>query len=178
MEPGDEFVGNVVINGKKYRKYKRKVKKKRALTREQVDEIRSAFELFDKDNSGNIDVNELRDAMKALGIYLKKDEVKEMMRNVDKDGSGSIELDEFMALMAEKISERNPEEELRKAFRIFDDDDNGKISFDNLKKVAGELNEAVSDAELRDMIREADRNGDGEVDIEEFIEVMKKAKLI
>jgi Ca2+-binding EF-hand superfamily protein len=48
-------------------------------------------------------VNELRDAMKALGIYLKKDEVKEMMKRVDKDGSGTIELDEFMALMAEKI---------------------------------------------------------------------------
>lgn len=59
--------------------------------------------MFDKDNSGNIDVNELRDAMKALGIYLKKEEVKEMMKRVDKDGSGSIELDEFMALMAEKI---------------------------------------------------------------------------
>lgn len=59
--------------------------------------------MFDRDNSGNIDVNELRDAMKALGIYLKKDEVKTMMARVDKDGSGSIELDEFMALMAEKI---------------------------------------------------------------------------
>jgi Ca2+-binding EF-hand superfamily protein len=73
------------------------------LTKEQVDEIKAAFELFDKDHSGNIDVNELRDAMKALGIYLKKDAVKEMMKKVDKDGSGTIELDEFMALMAEKI---------------------------------------------------------------------------
>ena len=43
------------------------------LTKEQVEEIKSAFELFDKDNSGSIDANELRDAMKALGIYLKMD---------------------------------------------------------------------------------------------------------
>ena len=103
LNPGDEFIGIVFLNGKRYKKYKRKVKKKRTLTREQVDEIRSAFELFDKDNSGNIDINELRDAMKALGIYLKKEEVKTMMKQVDRDGSGSIELDEFMALMAEKI---------------------------------------------------------------------------
>lgn len=59
--------------------------------------------MFDKDNSGNIDANELRDAMKALGIHLKRDEIDAMMYRVDKDGSGTIEFDEFMALMAEKI---------------------------------------------------------------------------
>jgi Ca2+-binding EF-hand superfamily protein len=47
-----------------------------------------------------------------------------------------------------------------------------------LKKVANELNENVSDDELRDMIKEADLNGDGEVDIEEFIAIMRRAKLI
>ena len=67
---------------------------------------------------------------------------------------------------------------MRKAFRIFDDDDSGKISTENLKKVAIELNENVSDQELRDMIKEADLNGDGEVDIEEFIQMMRKAKLL
>ena len=75
----------------------------RTLTREQVEEIRSAFDLFDKDNSGSIDVGELREAMKALGLNLGKKEVKAMMRRLDKDGSGSIEFEEFLALMAEKI---------------------------------------------------------------------------
>ena len=57
--------------------------------------------LFDKDGSGSIDVNELKDAMKALGIYLKKDEVKAKMTKADKDGSGAIDEIEFLALMAE-----------------------------------------------------------------------------
>lgn len=92
-----------MINGKRYKKYKRKVKKKRTLTREQIDEIKSAFELFDKDKSGTIDTGELKDAMKALGIYLKKEEVHAMMRKVNNNASGVIELNEFMALMAEKI---------------------------------------------------------------------------
>ena len=59
-----------------------------------------------------------------------------MMRKVDTDGSGSIEFEEFLALMADKIHERNPEEELRKAFRIYDEDDSGKITLPNLRKVA------------------------------------------
>ena len=70
---GDEILEVRKENGKVYKRVKRKVKKKKALTKEQVDEIKMAFELFDKDHSGNIDVNELRDAMKALGVYLKKD---------------------------------------------------------------------------------------------------------
>jgi Ca2+-binding EF-hand superfamily protein len=49
------------------------------LTKEQVEEIKSAFELFDKDNSGSIDGNELRDAMKALGIYLKMDQITQLI---------------------------------------------------------------------------------------------------
>jgi Ca2+-binding EF-hand superfamily protein len=44
-----------------------------------MEEIGNAFLLFDKDKSGTIDVNELKDAMKALGIFLRKDEVREKM---------------------------------------------------------------------------------------------------
>lgn len=57
--------------------------------------------LFDKDKSGSIDIHELKDALKALGIFLKRDEIKQMMTKVDKDGSGAIDQEEFTALMAE-----------------------------------------------------------------------------
>lgn len=56
-------------------------------------------------------------------------------------------------------SERNPEEELQKAFRIFDDDDTGKITAENLKKIAAEIYPGtVTEAELEEMIRIADLN--------------------
>ena len=73
----------------------------KTLTEEQKEEIDNAFLLFDKDNSGAIDVGELKDAMKALGVFLTKEKVKEKMTKVDKDGSGAIDKVEFMALMAE-----------------------------------------------------------------------------
>ena len=47
--------------------------------------------LFDKDKSGSIDIFELKDALKALGVFLKRDEIKQMMTKVDKDGSGAID---------------------------------------------------------------------------------------
>lgn len=77
------------------------------LTEEQKEEIDNAFIIFDKDKSGSIDVGELKDAMKALGIFLKKDDVKQVMTKVDKDGSGNIDKEEFTALMAEQIESRD-----------------------------------------------------------------------
>ena len=58
------------------------------------------------------------------------------MEQADKDGSGQIELDEFKALMARFILDRDPRDELQKAFKMYDDDDGGTIDFENLKKVA------------------------------------------
>ena len=64
-----------------------------------------------------------------------------------------------------------------KAFQLFDLDGNGKITFENLKKVAVELGEGLTDEELREMIEEADKDGDGAVNQEEFFRIMKKTSL-
>ena len=69
----------------------------------------------------------------------------------------------FMTMMSQKILNRDPKDEILKAFRLFDDDETGKISFKNLKRVAKELGERMTDEELQEMIDEADRDGDGEV---------------
>lgn len=79
--------------------------------------------------------------------------------------------------MTVKMAEKDSNEEILKAFRLFDDDETGKISFKNLKRVAKELGENLNDDELQEMIEEADLDGDGEVNEEEFLRVMKKTSL-
>ena len=51
-----------------------------------------------------------------------------MIRDVDKDGSGAIDFDEFVHMMTAKIGERDTKEELTKAFRIIDQDNNVVLS--------------------------------------------------
>ena len=109
------------------------------LTEEQKQEIREAFDLFDTDGSGTIDAKELKVAMRALGFEPKKEEIKKMIADIDKDGSGTIDFDEFLQMMTAKMSEKDSREEILKAFRLFDDDETGKISFKNLKRVAKEV---------------------------------------
>lgn len=91
---------------------------------------------------------------RALGFEPKKDEIKKMISDIDKDGSGTIDFEEFLQMMTAKMGERDSREEIMKAFRLFDDDDTGKISFKNLKRVAKELGENMSDEELMEMIEE------------------------
>ena len=145
-----------------------------ALTEEQKQEIREAFDLFDTDGSGSIDAKELKVAMRALGFEPKKEEIKKMISDIDKDGSGTIDFNEFLEMMTAKMGEKDSKEEILKAFRLFDDDEKGKISFRNLKRVAKELGETMTDAELLEMIERADTDNDGEISFEEFYAVMTK----
>ena len=100
------------------------------------------------------------------------------MTKVDKDGSGAIDKDEFMALMAEQIESRNQEEELRKVFRIYDDDDNGLITSGNLLRCAGDLGEDVTQEEVEIMIDMGDKDKKGGVNLEDFIDLMRVVGLI
>merc|ERR1712075_28026 len=94
--------------------------------------------------------------------------IKKMISDIDKDGSGTIDFSEFLEMMTAKMSEKDSKEQILKAFRLFDDDDTGKITFRNLKRVAKELGENMTDEELQEMIDEADRDGDGEINEDEF----------
>merc|ERR1712093_348829 len=119
-----------------------KKKAKGGLTEEQIEEIREAFNLFDADNSGAIDVRELKAAMRALGFEVKK-EVKKMINDIDNDGNGSIEFQEFLEMMTGKMGEKDTREDIEKVFKLFDDDNTGKISLRNLRRVAQELGENI-----------------------------------
>ena len=100
-----------------------------------------------------------------------------MIVDIDKDGSGSIDFEEFLQMMTDKMGEKDSIREMSKVFQLFVDPNTGTITFDKLKQVATAAGEQITDEELWDMIVEADQNGDQQLDEEEFMDIMKRAKL-
>ncbi|KAK7397304.1 hypothetical protein VNO78_18472 [Psophocarpus tetragonolobus] len=145
---------------------------KEALREEQIGEFLEAFCLFDKDGDGCITVEELSTAIRSLDENPTVEELQIMMNEVDTDGSGTIEFGEFLNLMARKMKESEAEEELKEAFRVFDKDHDGYISASELRSVMRTIGEKVTDEEVEQMVKEADLDGDGLVDYEEFVRMM------
>jgi centrin-1 len=148
----------------------------RGLSEDEVMEIKEAFDLFDSDKSGFIEKNELRSALLNLGIDNRNQTLTTIMKDLDKDDSGTVSFDEFIDMMTAKMSDKDTREDLEKVFRLFlgEDTNADKISVKHLKRVAQDLQETMTDAELHEMIARADTDKDQLVSLEEFIQIMTK----
>ena len=111
---------------------------------------------------------------RAAGFEAKNQTIYQMIGDIDKDNDGSIDFEEFLDMMTAKMSDKDTREDIQKVFNLFDDDQTGRITLRNLKRVAKELGETMSDAELMEMIERADTDQDGEISPDEFYGIMTK----
>lgn len=125
---------------------------------------------------GTITTKELGVVMRSLGQSPTEAELQDMITEVDLNKDGIIDFKEFLNLMAKKMKETDSEEELRDAFKVFDKDGNGFISAAELRHVMTNLGEKLTDDEVDKMIKEADTDGDGQVDYGEFVKMMVTMK--
>ena len=140
------------------------------LTEEQIAELKEAFSLFDKDGDGAITTKELGTVMRSLGHNPTKAELQDMINEVDA-GNGTLDFPEFLSLMARKMKDIEIEEDLVQPFKLFDKNGNGLISAAELRHAITIFGEKLID-EVDEIIREAEINGDGHINYEEFVRMM------
>ncbi|XP_037952322.1 neo-calmodulin-like [Teleopsis dalmanni] len=144
------------------------------LTADQLEIFREAFAIFDKDGDGTITTKELGTVMRNIGQNPSEAELQDMINEADADGNGTIEFDEFLDMMVQKMKANDGEHEIRRTYRVFDKDDNGFIAPAELRHVMINLGKKLDDDEVEEMMHEADANGDGFIDYEEFVTLMTK----
>jgi len=142
---------------------------------ERLAEYKEAFAMFDKDGDGHVTMDELREVLGQMGEHPTDEQLHDMISDVDIDNNGTIELNEFISMMQRHESDSKAvEDDIRLAFQTFDLDGNGEIDRNELKQVMEKLGEPLTDEEVAAMIAEADQDGDGLINFEEFAAVMKK----
>ncbi|CAE8581986.1 unnamed protein product [Polarella glacialis] len=157
------------------RKYERP-----GLKQDEIEEIKEAFDLFDTDQSGEIDLKELKAAMQSLGYESKNDTIFTMLAELDKDGNASLDFEEFLDLMSGKEGkdEKDTKEEIDKIFKLFDMEGKGVIVIKDVMKVCKELGERLTVEEVTEIVRRACKDepqgSKMEITAEDFYIVMTK----
>nr|XP_034576246.1 probable calcium-binding protein CML32 [Setaria viridis] len=149
--------------------------------------LRRVFDLFDRNGDGEITVDELAQALDALGLDADRASLAATVGAYVPEGAAGLRFedfdtfhralgDAFFGALADKDDAAEggkggeDEEEMREAFKVFDVDGDGFISAAELQEVLKKLGlpEASSMANVREMICNVDRDHDGRVDFSEF----------
>ncbi len=136
-----------------------------------MKEYREAFEIFDITKDGYITVKELAQVMRSLNQEPSEEDLRKMINEVDYDNDGKINFDEFLTLMNSKNKDIDLEDEMIRAFQVFDTDDSGFISAISLRHIMSALSKVPED-DIDNMIYEADIDGDGYINYREFVRSM------
>ncbi|WAS95714.1 EF-hand domain-containing protein [Nannocystis punicea] len=138
-----------------------------SLDKREVDRLWESFRVFDTDGSGTISADELGAVMRSLGQSPTESQLRGLIEEVDTDRSGSIDFGEFTTLMLARYGDRRSRLEL--AFAIFDRDGSGRITAEEMSGVMGQV--GLTAAELDEMIKEVDADGDGSIGFDEFCQL-------
>merc|ERR1712072_1186711 len=124
-------------------------------SQERLDEMREVFKMFDADSSGTLDIGELKDVMKSIGLAPADWEIRAMIAEVDGDDSGEIDWGEFLYLMSKKTVDA--ENQQRMAFEYFleKNDSSGKIWKDRFVSQMQKLTNEFSKEDLEAMVAQS-----------------------
>jgi len=143
------------------------------LTEEEIAVYKDVFSIFDKDGDGTICAAELGSIMRSLGQQPSDTELEDMINEMDTDSNGTIDFQEFQAMMTRNSKPTDTQEELKQAFKVFDRDNSGTISADELRQVLKSLGDDFTDKEIDEMMKQADLDGNGSIDYDEFVRLME-----
>jgi len=143
------------------------------LNEAQIRELRKVFLSFDRNGDGSITLSEMKDGISEAGLKEIND-LCQIVSGIDMDGSGMIDYTEFIAAMLDWPLYVQ-EDICWSAFHIFDRNGDGKISQGEIKTALSntDVSDVVGPKSIEELLSEIDSNGDGEIDFQEFMQMMR-----
>uniref|UniRef100_A0A8C9RX94 EF-hand domain-containing protein n=1 Tax=Scleropages formosus TaxID=113540 RepID=A0A8C9RX94_SCLFO len=141
--------------------------------------LSEAFKEFDYDQDGYLNYKDVADCMRTMGYMPTEMELIEIIQQIKMRLGGLIDFDDFCELMGPRMMEETAHmitvKELQCAFKQFDHDGDGLVTYDELKDAMKSLlGEKLKKGELDEILKEIDLNGDGHVDFDEFVMMLSR----
>jgi len=137
-----------------------------------LKKVYAKFKSVDADSSGQVDINEF---CRVLRVE-RSQYVERLFSLFDGDRSGSIDLKEFVVGLC-NVGSTARDDKVKFAFEIFDLDASGYIDKDELRKIVKATNMATEkqlDRKVKWLMTQCDRDGDGRISFDEFVQLSKK----
>lgn len=140
-----------------------------------IGALRETFLALDADGDGQLTIKEIKDGLADASLDIPQD-LKKVMDEIDADGNGGIDYTEFLAATLDRKIYLQ-EDAIRGAFAVFDRDGDGQITPEELQLVLQSEDVAaagINPEAIQRLLQDADENGDGVIDFEEFMTMMKQ----
>jgi len=140
----------------------------RTMERSEVDRLREIFLTADTEDSGTISMVDLKKSLNQINSSMDETDMEKIFDGIDQDQSGQIHWVEFLAALSESHGLITMDR-LATVFDRLDTEGKGHISHENLKVILGkDYDEEV----VENMIKEADVKKNGQIDYDEFLQLM------
>lgn len=143
---------------------------------EQIALLKKAFIACDSDQSGLISQKELKGACEKSGYEISDGQLDFIFNTIDKDKSGEIDFEEFLNFIYICQFNHTEIQQAKLIFDGFDEDGGGSIDRDELKNAFTKLGVSVSEEELDQAFGVLDKDGSGELDFNEFLQLFQMMK--
>jgi calmodulin len=143
---------------------------------DKMKEYKEAFNIFDQNKDGYLDIEEMRLTLMTLGYELQRNELEEILSEYGTDkedmSSSKIDFSSLVTYLNKRNREVDMEEELMECFKNIDKDGDGRISTKELKYVILTMGENFSDEEVEEMITQINPNGNGYFTYRDFLKML------
>lgn len=144
---------------------------KKGLDAETVTKLKEVFDVFDYDGSGNVSTEELVNTIRALNMEAQAGQILAIVNSAGH--TGDIDFAAFLGIFGFG-SDSTSESSIQSIFEAFDLSGTGSFGPEEFEKVAASVGEHFSSAEVDQMIDFADKDRDGVISFEEFVNVVTK----
>lgn len=142
----------------------------RGFSDEELRECQECFGLFDKDRDGYITTKELGVALRSLGQFWTEAELQSLALEI---GNQLHSLDDFLGIVKRKARVEPNYDDVLRAFKVFDREQTGRVSVEELRHILTTLGERITDAEFDEVVRAANLDPNGTIQYNDFVQLLK-----